>query len=241
MLYWLNKHCSAAVSTAALLLPHLRCLIDATHPSSLWQKYLLPRPLWKGEISQNALKGSFGDSNSQEVWEQSCTSVVVLACFLAAVPARLWTQMEIHLLPVPSWLVPFLFPSTTSSPCSQEPVCQQKPCTSPCAYQTVYPFPVGAILHLWRWQPIATLRVHSKPWFRCPALPALLHQPPLPPISCEVFTPKALAHYIQPFPRAHKVEHIHQTTIRLLCSPIDSRRRRVNNILHLTGKVKTLH
>lgn len=75
---------------------------------------------------------------------------------------------------------PFLFPSTTSPRAplfSQEPVCQQKPCTSPCAYQTVYPFPVGAVFHLWLWQPIATPRVHSKPWFRHPALPALLYQP----------------------------------------------------------------
>lgn len=38
-----------------------------------------------------------------------------LACFLAAIPARLWTQMEIHLLPVPSWLV-FLFYSHLLAP-----------------------------------------------------------------------------------------------------------------------------
>lgn len=31
-----------------------------------------------------------------------------LACSLTVVPAHFWTQMEIHLLPVPSWLV-FLF------------------------------------------------------------------------------------------------------------------------------------
>ena len=74
---------------------------------------------------------------------------------------------------------PFLFPSPYAPPPpSQEPVCQQKPCTSPCAYQTVYPFPVGAILHLWLWQPMATQRVHSKLWFRHLVLPALFHQAP---------------------------------------------------------------
>lgn len=137
-----------------------------------------------------------------------------LACFLAAIPARLWTQMEIHLLPVPSWLV-FLFYShllAPPPPPSQEPVCQQKPCTSPCAYQTVYPFPVGAVLHLWLWQPIATPKVHSKPWFRHPALPALLYQP-LSPLSCEFFTREALGPNIMPFPNVHvRLTHARKQT-----------------------------
>lgn len=101
-----------------------------------------------------------------------------LACSLSDIPARLWTQMEIHLLPAPSWLL-FLFYSHPHPRPSQELVCQQKSCTSLRAYQTVYPFPVGAVHHLWLSQTIATPRVHSKLWFRCTASPALLYKPPL--------------------------------------------------------------
>lgn len=185
--------------------PFLKHLSDATHPSSLLQKCVLPHPLWKGETSKDALRRSFGEVNPQEVWDQSCTSVVVLACFLATIPAHLWTQMEIHLLPVPSWLVFLPFYSHLPPSLSRASLPAEAR-TSPCAYQTVYPFPVGAVFHLWLWQPIATSRVHSKPWFRHPASPALLYHSPLPPISCEFFTHKELCHYILPFPHARMVE-----------------------------------
>lgn len=101
-----------------------------------------------------------------------------LACSLSDIPACLWTQMEIHLLPAPSWLL-FLFYSHPHPHPSQELVCQQKSCTSLRAYQTVYPFPVGAVHHLWLSQTIATPRVHSKSWFRCMASPVLLYKPSL--------------------------------------------------------------
>lgn len=134
-----------------------------------------------------------------------------LACFLTDIPTRLWTQMEIHLLPVPSWLV-FLFYSHLLAPPSQELVCQRKPCTSLHAYQTVYPFPVGAFLHLWLSQPIATPRVHSKSWFRHPALPASL--PSLTWCSsharCLVLT---FCHSLTHFPSSHLLTPLYSYVI----------------------------
>lgn len=146
---------------------------------------------------QNALKCSFGEVNPQEVWDQSCTSVVVWLVFslLSLLASEHRWRFICCLFPLDSFS--FSIPIPPASPLPQEPVCQQKPCTSPCAYQTVYPFPVGAVLHLWLWQPIATARVHSKPWFRHPGLPALLYQPPSFPSLMWIFH--------TPFPHTHKV------------------------------------
>lgn len=147
-------------------------------------------------------RGKTHESKAASQWSHGLFfSLLPLAC--------LRTQMEIHLLPVPTWLVFFFYSYPPPSSTPQEPVCQQKPSTSPCAYQTVYPFPVGAVLHLWLWQPVATLRVHSKPWFRHPALPELLCQPPVSPRSCDFLTTHALVLYFLRFPRARKVEYMH--------------------------------
>lgn len=210
-------------------------------PAHYYRSGALPHPLWKRETSKDALRRSFGEVNPQEVWDQSCTSVVVLACFLAAIPPRLWTQMEIHLLPVPSWLVFLLFYSHLPPPPSQEPVCQQKPCTSPCAYQTVYPFPVGAVFHLWLWQPIATSKVHSKPWFRHPTSPALLHHPSLCPLSHVDFS--QVRHSV--ITSCHSLKHARSETDTIISCflalhffphlYIGSHKRRVNKLLHLTA------
>lgn len=137
---------------------------------------------------QNTLKCSFREVETpQEAWDQSCTSAVVwlVLSLLSLLASEHRWRFICCLFPLDSFsfsipiFLCFLPSSASPPPLLQEPVCQQKPCTSPCAYQTVYPFPVGAVLHLWLWQPIATPRVHSKPWFRHPALPAMLHQPPL--------------------------------------------------------------
>lgn len=156
-------------------------LSECADPSSLLQEYALL--CWRGKY-QTARWRSFGEVNPQEVWDQSCTSVVIWLVFslpfLFASEHR-W-RFICCLFPLDSFSfsVPIFSPAPSPPLLSQEPACQQKPCTSPCAYQTVYPFPVGAVLHLWLWQPIATPRVHSKPWFRRSALPALLYQPPPP-------------------------------------------------------------
>lgn len=163
--------------------------------------------LWeKGEVS----KCSRGKTH-ERLRVQSCTSVVAWLVFLAAAPC-LPQNADGDSSVACSHLTCFLFLSLLPHPPSstpQEPVCQQKPSTSPCAYQTVYPFPVGAVLHLWLWQPVATLRVHSKPWFRHLALPELLCQPPVSPRSCDFLTTHALVLYFLRFPRARAVEYMH--------------------------------
>lgn len=186
-------------------------LSECADPSSLLQEYALL--CWRGKY-QTARWRSFGEVNPQEVWDQSCTSVVIWLVFslpfLFASEHRWRFICCLFPLDLFSFSVPIFSPAPSPPLLSQEPACQQKPCTSPCAYQTVYPFPVGAVLHLWLWQPIATPRVHSKPWFRRSALPALLYQPPPPGLSCEFFTRKALCLYNPPLPDLHKVYQLRE-------------------------------
>lgn len=189
------RYCSCFVLRSGWLMPLV--------PAHYYTRACWPFLSENGKY-QNAPKRSFRGVNPQEAWDQSCTSVVVWLVF--SLPSLLASEHRWRFICCLFPLDSFSFSIPTPPP-PQEPVCQSKPCTSPCAYQTVYPFPVGAVLHLWPWQPIATPRVHSKPWFRHTALPALLDQPPLPPLSCEFFTRKV--------PALHSLTHKHTHTYSL--------------------------
>lgn len=114
--------------------------------------------------------------NPQEEWDQSCTSVVIWLVFslISLLASEHRWRIICCLLPLDSFSFSIPIP-----PPPQELACQQKPCTSLRAYQTVYPFPVGTVLHLWLSQPIAAPRIHSKLRFRRSALPELLKPIPL--------------------------------------------------------------
>lgn len=179
--------------------PFVKPLIDVTHPDSSSQKCTLSRtlsrPVLNGRGYQKALKCFFGEVRPWELWVRgySCTSVVVCCVFSSSL-SPFWTQMEIHLSPVPSWLVLlFLFPfSCLSAACSQEPVCQPEPRISPSAYQGVYPFPAGAVLHLQQWQPIATPRVLFCGVIEPPKLTSTFPSRPFSLFLCGVYTKLAM-------------------------------------------------
>lgn len=178
---WRNKQCDVATTLAAVRVSIFRgSWVTALIPALYYRRVLSPL-FWRNGKYQNALKCHFWDANPREVCDRGCTSAVVWLVFssIALLASEHRWRFICCLFPLDlfSFSIPIFL-----HPLPQELVCQQNPCTSLCTYQTVYPFPVGTVLHLWLSQPIATLRVHSKLWFRHSALPALLYQP-LPPPS----------------------------------------------------------